>query len=116
MLDALTIPPRLIVRALDDLHTLAEGLRRLTEHEGDLQDLLASVRVLPDVEDQLSQRIDSLETQVSKLNEWLQPLHTELTDLDATAEALQKALAGVQETIRAFHEELRELRDRIPGI
>ena len=53
---------------------------------------------------------------MSKLNQWLQPLHTELTDLDDTAEALEKALAGVQETIRAFHEELRDLRDRIPGI
>jgi chromosome segregation ATPase len=116
VLDALTIPPRLVVRALDDLHTLADGVRRLTEREGDLNDLLAAVRVLPDVEDQLSTRIDLLETQVSKLNLWLEPLHTELTDLDDTAEGLQKALAGVQETIRALHEELRDLRDRIPGI
>jgi predicted nucleic acid-binding Zn-ribbon protein len=116
LLDRLTIPPRLVVRALDDLHTLAEGVRRLTEREGDLTDLLGAVRVLPEVEDQLSVRIDSLETQVGKLNQWLEPLHKELTDLDDTAEALQKALAGVQETIRAFHEELRDLRDRIPGI
>ena len=112
MLDALTIPPRLIVRALDDLHTLADGVRR----EGDLNDLLESVRALPQIEDQLSAGIGSLETQVSKLNKWLEPLHSELTDLDETAEALQKVMAGTQETIRALHEELRDLRDRIPGI
>jgi hypothetical protein len=41
VLDALTVPPRLIVRALDDLHTLAEGIRKLTDREGDLGALLA---------------------------------------------------------------------------
>jgi chromosome segregation ATPase len=116
VLDALTIPPRVIVRALDDLHMLAEAVRRLTEREGDLNDLLEAVRALPEIEDQLAAHIGSLEGQVRKLNKWLEPLHTELIDLDETAEALQKALAGTQETIRAFHEELRDPRDRIPGV
>jgi hypothetical protein len=116
VLGALTLPPRLVFRALDDLHALADGVRRLSEREGDLSELLESVRVLPAVEDELSARIDLLRKDVESLHAWLQPLHTELTDLDATAESLEKALAGVQVTIQGFHEELRDLRERIPGI
>jgi prefoldin subunit 5 len=116
MLGALTLPPRLVLRALDDLHALAEGVRRLSDREGDLSDLLESVSVLPTVEDELSARIDRLRQDVEALHAWLQPLHTELTDLDATAESLEKALAGVQATIQGLHEELRDLRERIPGI
>ena len=53
VLDALTVPPRLIVRALDDLHTLAQGVRRLTDREGDLDALLEAVKALPRTEDEL---------------------------------------------------------------
>jgi hypothetical protein len=116
VLGALTLPPRLVFRALDDLHTLAEGVRRLSDREGDLSDLVESARVLPAVEDELSARIDLLRKDVESLHAWLQPLHTELTDLDDTAESLERALAGVEATIKGFHEELRDLRERIPGV
>jgi len=116
MLDALSVPPKLVLRALDDLHTLAEGLRRLTDREGDLTDLLESVKSLPRVEDELSANIAALRADVQALHAWLQPLHAELTDLDDTAEKLQTALAQVDVTIGAFHRELQELRDRIPGL
>lgn len=106
MLDRLAIPPRLLLRALDDLHAIATQL----------PDLVAAARVLPEVEDQLSERIAELRADVASLHEWLQPLHAELTDLDATAEALQTALAKTDATIAAFHGELKDLRDRIPGI
>ena len=109
MLGPLTLPPRMVVRALDDLHTLAVGVRRLTDRGGDLEDLLESVRALPRVEDELSARVEAL-------HRWLEPLHRELTDLDETAESLEKALAGVQTTIAGLHEEIVDLRKRIPGI
>jgi hypothetical protein len=57
VLDALTVLPRLILRALDDLHVLAEGIRRLTDRDGDFQALLESVKVLPRTEDELSANI-----------------------------------------------------------
>jgi chromosome segregation ATPase len=105
MLDALAVPPRLIARALDDLHTLAEGIRRLTDREGDLTTLVDAVKSLPRVEDELSANIASLREDVQALQEWLQPLHKELTDLDDTAEKLEQALGGLQTMLK-----------RLPGI
>ena len=95
MLDALSVPPKLVLRALDDLHTLADGLRKLTEREGDLNDLLESVRVLPTVEDELS---------------------AEIVRLRADVQALMAALGPLNATLEGLHAEIRDLRDRIPGI
>ncbi len=100
MFDALAVPPRLIARALDDLHTLAEGVRRLSDHDGDLSKLVDAVRALPEIEDSLSQRIAELRTDVQALHEWLQPLHKELADLDDTAEKLEQALNGLRDMLR----------------
>ena len=95
MLEALSLPPRLVLRALDDLNTLAEGLRRLTERQGDIDDLLVAVNKLPEVEHDLARRVDELETQIGQLRGDIKPLH---------------------ETINALHVEIVDLRDKIPGI
>jgi chaperonin cofactor prefoldin len=95
MLEALSLPPRLVLRALDDLNTLAEGLRRLTERQGDIDDLLVAVNKLPEVEHDLARRVDELETQIGRLRGDIRPLH---------------------ETINALHAEIVDLRDKIPGI
>jgi len=100
MLDALSVPPRLVLRALDDLHTLAEGLRRLTEREGDLAGLLESVRLLPRTEDELSANIAALRDDIRALHAWLQPLHQELTDLDDTAEKLEQSMGSLQAMLK----------------
>jgi chromosome segregation ATPase len=105
MLDALAVPPRLIARALDDLHTLAEGVRNLSGREGDLSELIEAVKTLPHVEDRLSERIEQLRLDIQALQEWLQPLHKELTDLDDTAEKLEQALGGLEGMLR-----------RLPGV
>ncbi len=112
MLDRLAIPPRLVIRALDDLHTVAEALRELARREGDLASVAHSVAELPRVEDELSARIDSLGVEVRALHQWLEPLHKELTDLDETAEALERGLATVNESILG----LQTLLKKLPGI
>jgi hypothetical protein len=58
MLDRLSIPPRLVMRALDDLHTLANNIGPLTEAAG----------VLPRTEDELSANIAALRDDISVLN------------------------------------------------
>ena len=100
MFDALTIPPRLIVRALDDLHTLAQGVRELSERGGDLDALLEAVRELPRTEDELSANIAALRDDIRGLQAWLQPLHKELTDLDETAEALERSMSSLQAMLK----------------
>jgi chromosome segregation ATPase len=95
VLDAITLPPRLVRQALADLHELAEGVRRLTERGGDLQDLVDSVRVLPRVEDELSANIAALRDDVQTLREELTTVQREIHDLN---------------------EQLNHVRDRLPGI
>ena len=100
VLDALTVPPRLIVRALDDLHTLAQGVRRLTDRDGDLDALLDAVKALPRTEDELSANIAALRDDIKGLHAWLGPLHKELTDLDETAEALERSMSSLQAMLK----------------
>lgn len=57
----------------------------------------------------------SLRVDVQKLHAWLQPLHAELTDLDDTAEKLEAALIRTDATIAGLHQQIVELRDKIPG-
>jgi prefoldin subunit 5 len=103
MLGPLSIPPRLLMQALDDLHTLAGSLRRLAEPEGNLEALVESARVLPRTEDELSANIAALRHDIQTLNRLLppliaslEPLPAELRDLDATAEALEGSMANLQ--------------------
>jgi prefoldin subunit 5 len=112
MLGPLEIPPKLLKRALDDLHTVAETLRTLAAHEGGLESLAQTVQQLPRVEDELSAETASLRVEVTRLHEWLDPLHKELADLDATAEALEKSLSTVNESILGLQTLLRKL----PGV
>jgi uncharacterized protein YoxC len=102
MLDALAIPPRMLLRALDDLHTVA----------GSLGELVESASVLPRTEDELSANIVLLRKDIQALNDLLRPLvaalepmPAELRDLDQTAEALERSMA-----------ELQALLKKLPGI
>ncbi len=97
MLDALSVPPRLILRALDDLHTVAARLGELVE----------SVRILPRTEDELSASIVLLREDIQELNALLRPLNAslepvaaELRDLDRTAEALEQSMERLQAMLR----------------
>jgi chromosome segregation ATPase len=112
MLDALSVPPRLVLRALDDLHSVSGSLRELAAREGDLSSLAQSVRELPRVEDELSASVASLREEVRRLHVWLEPLHKELTDLDDTAESLERGLAQVNESILGLQAMLKKL----PGV
>jgi chromosome segregation ATPase len=112
MFDALSVPPRMVIRALDDLHTVAGTLRELAAPEGALWSLAQLVRELPRVEDELSASVASLREEVTGLRVWLEPMHKELTDLDDTAENLERGLAQVDESIIA----LQTLLKKLPGI
>ena len=95
----------MILRALDDLHTVAEALRGLAGRDGELSTLLESVRQLPPSEDELSANIVLLREDLQSLLRWLEPLHGEVQDLDKTAEALEQSM-----------ERLQGLLKKLPGI
>jgi uncharacterized protein YoxC len=97
MFDALAIPPRMLLRALDDLHKLS----------GQLGELVESTRVLPRTEDELSANIVLLREDIQELNALLRPLiaalapiPVELRDLDQTAEALERSMVQLQALLR----------------
>ena len=79
MLGALSIPPRLVLRALDDDHSIARDLNALVE----------SVKVLPRTEDELSSNIALLRTDIQTLNLLLAPLIASLL------QAMLKKLPGI---------------------
>jgi uncharacterized protein YoxC len=102
MFDALAIPPRMLLRALDDLHKVA----------GQLGELVESTRVLPRTEDELSANIVLLREDIQELNALLRPLiaalapiPVELRDVDQTAEALERSMAQLQALLK-----------RLPGV
>ena len=82
MLEALSIPPRLVMRALYYLHTIAGNISALTD----------AAQVLPRTEDELSANIAALRDDIQALHAWLQPLHQELTDIDAKLLEVQTML------------------------
>ena len=95
MLGRLTLPPRLVAQVITDLHDLADGLRSLTERGGDIDDLIASVRILPRVEDELSSNIADLRRDLAAVREQLTRLERELGETN---------------------DHVKHLRDRLPGI
>lgn len=123
MLELLTEGPRLGMRALDDLHSLAVSLRRLTSDDGDLHALTEAACRLPVVEDELSASVAALRDDVERMRDTVNPLHREATDLDHTAESLEAALAALRgqvttlsDGVQGLREDLASLRDRIPGL
>ena len=123
MFDLFTAGPQMGVRALEDLHSLAVSLRRLTADDGDLRLLSVTAAELPVVEDQLSSSVAALRDDIELLRNTVNPLHREATDLDHTAESLEAALASLRgqvdtlsETVQGLRADLASLRDRIPGL
>lgn len=123
LIELVTDAPRRGLQALDDLHSLAVSLSRLTASDGDLRDLTQSARVLPTVEDQLSASVVTLRDDIELLRDTVTPLHQEAADLDSTAESLEDALAALRDQItvltgavQGFRDDLASLRDRIPGL
>ena len=119
MFETLAIPPKLLLRALDNLNRLADGVERLTTgvdglnaERGGVPELIGAALGLSRSEDELSENIGLLRNDINSLQQWLQPLHKEVTDLDETAENLERGLAQVSESILA----LQTLLKKLPGI
>ena len=124
------VPPRMLARALDDLHALAEAARALPLAEGDpshivreaLDDLDAvadAARRLSEVERTLTDRVDRVETRLSEmlgalgsLDERMASVEGHVTELSGHASDLGARAWGLEESA----DRLTAMIDRIPGV
>ena len=104
MANPLLLPPRLVLRALEDLHALGDAARRA-----------------PRLERELDGRFDALEGRLGDLLEAIHLLRPELVSQRETVEALRPELVGQRETtqdrlvpgIRGLQKGIRGLRDEL---
>ncbi len=88
--ESLFIPPRLVVRALEDLHTIAEAARRLPDIE----------RALLDTERQLTGHVDRLDARLEEALETLTGATGKRGPLHRASKDLGRAVAQLDEILR----------------
>jgi chromosome segregation ATPase len=118
---ALTLPPELLSRALDDLHDIARLARLLVGLEEAIMRLVAAVEVeLADVRGALSDlervraSVESLNAQIVALAE-LPALRDNILTLQGQLRGVQESLAPVAD-IRALRATLEEIPQHVDGL
>jgi hypothetical protein len=95
----LTLPPRLLFRALDDLHALAEAARRLPDIE----------RTLIDRFERLEQRADAIEDQLGDALDLGAKIDRRGADIVALGRRIDARADEILEVGRGLHERGAEL-------
>lgn len=120
-LSPLLLPPRLVVRAMDDLHTLAQAARWATEvgeeldvrgAVRDMRSLAEAARRLPDIE----RTLVGTEKELAKRADRLDARLREALKLVRSMEGDLPAVAGVLETADSINSQLTtvtRLADRV---
>ncbi len=86
MLDRLAVPPKMVLRALDDLHVIAQNLPALRESAGEI----------PRSETELARKVDRLR--------------------EDEVDPLLREIRGIRAELKDLHAEIRDVRDKIPGL
>jgi chromosome segregation ATPase len=136
MTNPLLLPPRLLLRALDDLHAIAQATERLPDLEQQLFERLASLEQLDALEQAIAALPRGIEQVLSphleRQVEGIKELHPELVasrensgqvaplleTLLAQIEGLRAEMATIREAVaplRAAAERIDRLTDRLPG-
>ncbi len=118
MLTPLTLPPRLLLRALDDLHALAEAARRLPEVE---ERLTLRIEELVELGERLDERAGGflelggvLRGVAALVVERPDAVVAALPAVEAMGQSATK-LAAAAEPLQGAAERLTKLVDRFPG-
>ena len=125
-MNPLFFPPTLIKRALGDLSAIADAARRLPDLEQQVLDRIDTIsgKALVDLAD-IRQGIEALRgdvqpiAQLKQVREGIEPLDEDLRALRLSVDGLEPLLVQVNERLERLHEELAplgELADKIPGI
>ena len=109
------LDPRLVTRALDDLHAIAEAARRLPEIEARLTDQLQSA------EAELRRARKTADARAGALLAVLERLDAELPSMAQAVESIRsldaatKTLAATVEPLQGTAERLGRISDRLTG-
>jgi hypothetical protein len=110
LLGSLTLPPRLIMRALDDLHTLATSSEKLAD----------AVSELPKIEGRIRERLDTLEKSLGAMTELGLDMRRTVDGMRALQEAVlvlitsTDTLAIAIQPLEAFGRRVGRFADRFP--
>lgn len=122
-LNPLLLPPRLVLRALDDLHTIAVAAGRLEQVEARLDERLAAVLELGERVEQLGALVDERIVQVDAraaelidLGDRVDHRAGELIDLGGRVDERAGGLLGAAERVEGRLGGLLELGDRVDEI
>jgi hypothetical protein len=109
-LGPLTLPPRLALRALDDLHMLAESSQKLAEAVGEL----------PKIEKRVRERLDTLEKSLGAMTALGQDMQRTVDQMRALQEAVLSligstdALAIAIAPLESLGRRVGRFADRLP--
>jgi hypothetical protein len=111
VLGPLLIPPRLMMRALDDLHTLATSSVRLADGVGELSNVEKRLRERLEALDRSLSGLTSLSEDLRHTVEQLRTLERAVLNLIGSTDALSVAI----EPLEAFGRRMGRFADRLPG-
>lgn len=117
MTHPLLLPPRLLVRALDDLRSLARAADRLPELERELFRRLDQLERLESVERGLAGLPEAIEhalkEHLERQVEGIQRLHPELVQNRENSGQVPPLIDGMRDQLDALHAEMSAIREAL---
>jgi predicted nucleic acid-binding Zn-ribbon protein len=122
MLGYLTLPVRLLGRAFDDLHAIAQAAAAIPRIERRIEDLRRELEDMPEHVDGLRDAFEGSNREVHEVGERMGPLTEELRRLRAEVTPrlgqMQEELGDVADVVEPLEpaaERLGRLANRLPG-
>lgn len=108
----------MIIRALDDLHAVAEAARALPEIEARILERVAEIQAQFEEALEIGRSLDSRGGELTALGERLDRHATEFLELSTGLDEMNRsaeAMAAVAEPLHGAAERLGRIVDRLPG-
>jgi hypothetical protein len=118
VLSLVTLPPRMVMRALDDLHAIAVAARSLPEIEARILARVAEIQEQFDEALRIGRSLDARGGELTALGEKLDAHAAAFLELSAGLDEMNRsaeAMAAVAEPLHGAAERLGRIVDRLPG-
>ena len=107
----LTLPPRLLMRALDDLHTLAKSSAKIADGVGEISNIEKRLRDRLEALDRSLSGLSSLSDDLRQTVDQLRTLERAVVNLIGSTDALSVAI----QPLEAFGRRMGRFAERFPG-